>query len=216
DDNYSNDFGYLEFKVTAYLDRYGDCFDENWTECEDFHNNYQAYLANPDNYSLNESNENYETYLKIYESIVSTFDDYNLTDNETQYLKFVIMYYLNNYGNCSNFTENESDGFSRYCPAYLLTATFADVFESETSPAVHSKKINEKDQNEPSQNSKNSISTTWSNGVYSNSVGMNNSADLSDCNNLNNSTITSVSQNAGESNLIMLFMVILVMVLAII
>ena len=62
-----------------------------------------------------ESAEGYETYLKIYNSTVSTFGDYNLTENETAYLKFLIIYYLNHYGNVSaNYTWNESDDFGRF------------------------------------------------------------------------------------------------------
>ena len=110
-----DDFEFLEFNVRAYLDRFGNCTDENWTESEDFLNEYQIYLSDPSNYTLNQSAEGYETYLKIYNSTVSTFGDYNLTENETAYLKFLIIYYLNHYGNVSaNYTWNESDDFGRF------------------------------------------------------------------------------------------------------
>ena len=110
-----DDFEFLEFKILVYLEKYGNCTDENWTGSEDFLNEYQIYLSNPSNYTLNESAEGYETYLKIYNSTVSTFGDYNLTENETAYLKFLIIYYLNHYGNVSaNYTWNESDDFGRF------------------------------------------------------------------------------------------------------
>ena len=116
-----NDFGYVEFKVISYLGKYGNCSQENWTQTDEFNSLYQKYLLDNSSYCLNESDENYETYLKIYNSIVKTFKDYNLSDNETEYLKFLIMYYLNNYGNCSNYTWNESDEFDRYCPYFFFT-----------------------------------------------------------------------------------------------
>ena len=110
-----DDFEFLEFNILAYLEKYGNCTDENWTGSEDFLNEYQIYLSDPSNYALNESAEGYETYLKIYNSTVSTFGDYNLTENETAYLKFLIIYYLNHYGNVSaNYTWNESDDFGRF------------------------------------------------------------------------------------------------------
>ncbi|MBQ2665822.1 hypothetical protein [Methanobrevibacter sp.] len=123
DDDYDyTDFDYLEYKILSYLDQYGNCTDENWTESEEFLSEYQIYLSDPSNYTLNESAEGYKTYLKIYDSITSTFEDYNLTENETAYLKFLIMYYLNNYGNVSaNYTWNESEGFANYTPKdYML------------------------------------------------------------------------------------------------
>lgn len=124
DFNYT-DYDYLEFKILVYLEKYGNLTDENWTESDDFLNEYQIYLRNPSNYALNESLEGYETYLKIYDSITSTFGDYNLTENETAYLKFLIIYYLNNYGNVSaNYTWNESDDFSNF--HFLL------MYKSET------------------------------------------------------------------------------------
>ena len=110
-----DDFEFLEFNILAYLEKYGNCTDENWTGSEDFLNEYQIYLSDPSNYTLNQSAEGYETYLKIYNSTVSTFGDYNLTENETAYLKFLIIYYLNHYGNVSaNYTWNESDDFGRF------------------------------------------------------------------------------------------------------
>ena len=124
DDNESDysytDFDYLEFKIISYLDRYGNCSDYNWTESEEFLNEYQIYLINPSNYTLNESSEGYQTYLKIFESITSTFGEYNLTENETAYLKFMVIFYLNHYGNVSgNYTWNESESFANFTPIIL-------------------------------------------------------------------------------------------------
>ena len=123
DDDYNyTDYDYLEYKILCYLDRYGNCTDENWTESQDFLNEYQIYLSNPSNYTLNESAEGYQTYLKIFDSITSTFDDYNLTENETAYLKFMVIYYLNHYGNVSaNYTWNESESFENFTPPWYLT-----------------------------------------------------------------------------------------------
>ena len=124
DDSNLTDYEFLEYKILSYLDQYGNCTDENWTESEDFINEYQSYLSDPSSYALNESAEGYQTYLKIYDSITSTFDDYNLTENETAYLKFLIIYYLNHYGNVSaNYTWNESESFENFTPSvYLLAA----------------------------------------------------------------------------------------------
>lgn len=114
DYNYS-DFDYLKLKVTLYLDKYGNCSDYNWTESEEFLNEYQIYLLNTSEYKLNESAEGYNTYLKIFDSITSTFEDYNLTENETDYLKFMVIFYLNKYGNVSaNYTWNESESFANF------------------------------------------------------------------------------------------------------
>lgn len=130
-----SDFDYLKFKITFYLDRYGNCSDHNWTESEEFLSEYQIYLLNPSNYTLNESSEGYETYLKIYDSVTVTFKDYNLTENETGYLKFMVIFYLNHYGNVSsNHTWNESESFANYTPPlYLLGAIFKDVAMELTS-----------------------------------------------------------------------------------
>jgi len=139
DDNESDytfsDFDYLKFKITHYLDNYGNCSCHNWTESEEFLNEYQVYLLNPSNYTLNESSEGYETYLKIYDSVTVTFKDYNLTENETGYLKFMVIFYLNHYGNVSsNHTWNESESFANYTPPlYLLGAIFKDVAMELTS-----------------------------------------------------------------------------------
>ena len=128
DDNFNDsdvdysDYDYLKFKILLYLEKYGNVTDENWTDSEKFLNDYQIYLLNSSNYVLNESAEGYETYLKIYDSITSTFGDYNLTENETEYLKFLIIFYLNNYGNVSaNYTWNESDDFSKFYPEVWYT-----------------------------------------------------------------------------------------------
>ena len=69
---------------------------------------------------LNQSDENYEIYSKIYNSITSTFEKYNLTDNETDYLKFYILYYLNHFGNCTDYEWNESDEFENFRLDYAL------------------------------------------------------------------------------------------------
>lgn len=114
DYNYS-DFDYLKLKITLYLDKYGNCSEYNWTESEEFLTEYQVYLLNTTEYKLNESAEGYRTYLKIFDSITSTFEDYNLTENETGYLKFMVMFYLNRYGNVSaNYTWNESESFANF------------------------------------------------------------------------------------------------------
>lgn len=133
DSNYSySDFDFLKYKITHYLDKYGNCSTHNWTESEEFISEYQIYITNSSNYTLNESSEGYDTYLKIYDSITSTFREYNLTENETSYLKFMIIFYLNHYGNVSaNYTWNESDSFANYTPPfYSLGAIFDFVKES--------------------------------------------------------------------------------------
>ena len=142
DDNYS-DFDYLEYKIMAYLERYGNCTDDDWTESEEFLNEYQTYLADPSNYVLNESAEGYKTYLKIFDSITSTFGNYNLTDNETAYLKFMIIYYLNHYGNVSADSEwNESESFENFTlPKFFATALpdIAKVLQaSHSTPGIYS------------------------------------------------------------------------------
>lgn len=125
-DDYFTSYEYLKFKTISYLDRFGNCSDENWTQSEEFLSEYQIYLKDPSNYTLNESSKGYETYLKIFNSITSTFGDYNLSDNETEYLKFMIIYYLNHYGNVSeNYTWNESDEFYSYVPWFCLTSAIS-------------------------------------------------------------------------------------------
>ena len=110
------DFELLTHSITLYLDRYGNAT-ENWTSSQEFNDEYQIYLSKPSNYVLNNESAGYETYLKIYDSITSMFDVYNLTENETEYLKFMIIFYLNSYGNVSeNYTWNESDEFFNFYP----------------------------------------------------------------------------------------------------
>ena len=104
-------YDFLKYKIISYLEYNGNSSDVNWTESEDFYAQYQIYLDNPENYTLNQSSENYEIALKIYNSITSSFEHFNLTDNETEYLKFLIIYYLNNYG--GNLSEYE-DYYSEY------------------------------------------------------------------------------------------------------
>ena len=102
--------------------KYGNNSDLKWIETDDFYNEYQIYLDNPSNYTFNESAEGYETYLKIFDSITSTFCDYNLTENQTDYLKFMIIYYLNHFGNVSaNYTWNESDDFRNFTHFWAVT-----------------------------------------------------------------------------------------------
>ena len=128
DDNYT-DYDFLEFKIMSYLHQYGNYTYFNWTESEHFIGEYQLYLANPANYTLNQSAEGYETYLKIFDSIISTFADYNLTENQTEYLKFIIIYYLNTYGNVSaNYTWDENQSFAKYEPFWGMDTCMPGVF----------------------------------------------------------------------------------------
>ena len=120
-----NDFDFLKFKILVYLQKFGNCTEENWLESDDFNRLYQDYLNDNSTYGFNESDESYEIYSKIFNSIVSTFGDYNLTENETNYLKFLVMYFLNNYGNCTNYTWNESDDFANFTDFWkVLSACF--------------------------------------------------------------------------------------------
>lgn len=131
------DFDYLKLKITYYLDKYGNCSSHNWTEGEEFLSEYQIYLADPSNYTLNESSEGYETYLKIFDSITSTFNDYNLTENETAYLKFMVIFYLNHYGNVSaNYTWNESESFSNFTLPFDILASVKGL-ATAPMPAGH-------------------------------------------------------------------------------
>ena len=130
-----SDYDYLEMKILQYLEKYGNVTDENWTESQGFLNEYQVYLNDPSNYTLNETLEGYQTYVKIFDSITSTFGDYNITENETAYLKFLIIYYLNHFGNVSaNYTWNESESFEYfipklyYCTAFAMGSASADEF----------------------------------------------------------------------------------------
>ena len=132
-----SDYNYLEMKILQYLEKYGNVTDENWTESQDFLNEYQVYLSDPSNYTLNETLEGYQTYVKIFDSITSTFGDYNITENETAYLKFMIIYYLNHFGNVSaNYTWNESESFEYfipklyYCTAFAMGSASADDFSA--------------------------------------------------------------------------------------
>lgn len=132
-----SDYDYLEMRILQYLEKYGNVTDENWTESQDFLNEYQVYLNDPSNYTLNETLEGYQTYVKIFDSITSTFGDYNITENETAYLKFLIIYYLNHFGNVSaNYTWNESESFEYfipklyYCTAFAMGSASADEFSA--------------------------------------------------------------------------------------
>lgn len=121
-----SDYDYLEMKILLYLEKYGNVTDENWTESQDFLDEYQVYLNDPSKYTLNETLEGYQTYVKIFDSITSTFEDYNITENETAYLKFLIIYYLNHFGNVSaNYTWNESESFENFTPEIYYCTAFA-------------------------------------------------------------------------------------------
>ena len=125
DSDYS-DYDYLEMKILLYLEKYRNVTDENWTESQDFLDEYQVYLNDPSKYTLNETLEGYQTYVKIFDSITSTFGDYNITENETAYLKFLIIYYLNHFGNVSaNYTWNESESFENFTPEIYYCTAFA-------------------------------------------------------------------------------------------
>ena len=135
-DNYNfTEFDYLRLKINYYLYKYGNCSYFNWTDSEEFLNEYSLYLIDSSNYTLNNCTEGYETYLKIFDSIISTFPEYNLTENETDYLKFMVIFYLNHYGNVSaNYTWNESENFANFSFRYLSSiAEIAKVisFHSE-------------------------------------------------------------------------------------
>ena len=67
-------------------------------------------------------------------SIVSTFDEGNLTDNETGYLKFLIMYYLNNYGNCTNVTWEEYLEFYKCTALGCGCSVFGAISASGSAP----------------------------------------------------------------------------------
>ena len=124
-DSYS-DYDLLEMKILLYLEKYRNVTDENWTESQDFLDEYQVYLNDPSKYTLNETLEGYQTYVKIFDSITSTFGDYNITENETAYLKFLIIYYLNHFGNVSaNYTWNESESFENFTPEIYYCTAFA-------------------------------------------------------------------------------------------
>ena len=123
DDYNFTEFDYLQLKINYYLYNYGNYSYFNWTDSEEFLNEYSLYLINPSNYTLNNCSEGYETYLKIFDSIISTFPEYNLTENETDYLKFMVIFYLNHYGNVSaNYTWNESESFANFSFPYYLSS----------------------------------------------------------------------------------------------
>ncbi|MEE1128886.1 MAG: hypothetical protein UHW99_02780, partial [Methanobrevibacter sp.] len=214
-----SDFEYLRYKIISYLDKFGSAADENWTESEGFLTGYPSYLNNSENYTFNESDESYETYLKIYDSVVSSFEDYNLTHNETDYLKFLVIYYLNNYGNCSNYTWNESDEFLHYYLDYLCYSnkSYPKCFVLGASfSAMGSSSCNDMDNTYSSSDFQ--ISFDFGDIAYNtvSSVVGTNSTDLGSISNLNNSTITINSQNDGLSGLLMVLFAILMMVLSII
>ncbi|MBR3139802.1 MAG: hypothetical protein IKF11_02910 [Methanobrevibacter sp.] len=131
------EFDYLILKMQYYFMKYGNNSDLKWIETDDFYNEYQIYLDNPSNYTFNESAEGYETYLKIFDSITSTFCDYNLTENQTDYLKFMIIYYLNHFGNVSaNYTWNESDDFRNFTHFGAVTGKCTDILASAAMPDI--------------------------------------------------------------------------------
>ena len=201
-------FDYLEFKIISYLNKFGNS-DENWTESDEFLAEYKLYLDNSSNYALNESNECYELYLKIYDSIVSTFGEYNLTQNETDYLSFLIIFYLNHYGNCSDIAWNESCKFSTCCPPYYLTMSHPIVLASGSAPDDHVDGYGGSGPYNPG---------SYGNVVYSNILSniLNNSTD-SNSTQLNNSTITVAPKSTnGIYDFLMVLFVIVMMVLVII
>ena len=131
---FPGDFDFYKTEIISYLNMFGNCSDENWTESDEFKGIYQSYLKDNTTYTLNESNEDYDTCLKIYNSIVSTFDEGNLTDNETGYLKFLIMYYLNNYGNCTNVTWEEYLEFYKCTALGCGCSVFGAISASGSAP----------------------------------------------------------------------------------
>ena len=187
-------------KIIYYLDSYGNCSAYNWTESEEFLNEYQTYLLNTTEYRLNESTEGYQTYLKIYDSIISTFGDYNLTENETEYLKFMVIFYLNIYGNVSaNYTWNESESFSNFSlPKYLLGAIYYDIagMTSSASGCASAPISSSMEITNPVQ------------AFLTNSTGLNQTSTA------NNQTTAPVPQYS-EYNLLVLVLVIVVMMLMI-
>lgn len=195
--DYLKSYEYLEFKVISYLDRYGNCSDENWTQSQEFLNEYQIYLSNPSNYTLNESAEGYETYLKIFDSITSTFGEYNLTENETEYLKFLIIFYLNHYGNVSaNYTWNESDEFSNYDPWFELATCVKGWASGSASGMGYGLSF---DLNNPIGN-----------------VILNNSTDTNSTSNGDNAEIIVPQDDFDWNNIILLVLVIILVVFVII
>ena len=208
-----SDYEYLEFRIMSYLDNFGNCSDENWTTSDDFLAEYQLYLENPGNYNFNESDENYETYLKIYDSIVSKFEDYNLTQNETDYLKFLVIYYLNNYGNCSNYTWDESCDFcTYYMTKFLATSCPNEVLSGFASSNADNSNSNFEESNFIAPfYSGNVAYNVLSDSIDSNSTQLNNSTQLK------NSTVTfNMNSNGGENNLLMLLFAVLMMIVLII
>ena len=188
-----SDFDHLKVKITYYLDRYGNCSEHNWTESEEFLNEYQIYLINPSNYTLNESSEGYQTYLKIYDSITSTFGDYNLTQNETAYLKFMVIFYLNHYGNVSaNYTWNESESFANYTlPSYLLGAIFKLIAGGNASDIDYYR---------------------YSNWISPFILSLDNSTDINNATAINNQASAEVP-DSWDFNLIILLIVVCIIVL---
>ena len=117
-------FDYYNDRILKYLEKFGTA-PEDWYMEEDFNNTYKLYLEDPSSYTLDEENENYETHLKIYDSIFSTLEETDLENNETSYFKFLVMYYLNNYANTTNYTWDENDSFENF-----LREFDADMFTS--------------------------------------------------------------------------------------
>jgi hypothetical protein len=71
--DYFMSYDYLEYKIISYLERYGNCSEDNWTESESFHYEYQIYLAKTtknikpklkrENYYSNNFNLGNRTYI---------------------------------------------------------------------------------------------------------------------------------------------------------
>ena len=123
-------FDYYNDRILKYLEKFGNA-PEDWYMEEDFNKTYKLYLEDSSSYSLDEENENYETHLKIYDSIFSTLERTDLEDNETNYFKFLVMYYLNNYANTTNYTWDEEDSFEKF-----LGDLDTDMFTSMAFPGA--------------------------------------------------------------------------------
>ena len=75
-------FDYYNDRILKYLEKFGTA-PEDWYMEENFNNTYKLYLEDPSSYTLDEENENYETHLKIYDSIFSTLEETDLENNAT-------------------------------------------------------------------------------------------------------------------------------------
>jgi hypothetical protein len=155
-----SNFDYFKYRIIKYLHKFGN-ETEGWYESEDFNKTYQSYLVDDSNYSLNEDDESYETYLKIYNSVLSYLEDQDLEENETSYFKFLIIYFLNNYGNVTNYTWDENDSFENFIyDMDLFVATCMPMPDTEKKADVHS------DSNKKINNPTSYINYLYSNPIY--------------------------------------------------